>query len=292
MTKVIEVNNLVKHFGQVHAVDGINFNVEKGEIFGFLGPNGAGKTTTIRCMMDFIRPDDGKIKILDQDAQIDATKVKESVGYLAPQPRLYENWTGEEHIEFVSQIRGGAIEAKILVEKFDFDIHKKVRVLSSGNRQKLSVILALMSRPKVLILDELTTGLDPILQNAVYETLEEYKQKGTTIFLSSHNLPEVQRICDRAAIIKEGKLVAIEEIQELKQKHISDVRIVFENDFKEADFKLPGVEIKENFNHTLSLTTKGDINELLGTLSKYKVRDLEINHGGLEDVFLEFYKEK
>lgn len=289
---VIEVKELKKYFGQVHAVDGISFNIEKGEIFGFLGPNGAGKTTTIRCMMDFIRKDSGEIKILDRDSRINAIEIKESVGYLAPQPRLYENWTGKEHIEFISQIRGGEIEAKILVEKFDFDVQKKVRVLSSGNRQKLSVILALMSKPKVLILDELTTGLDPILQNAVYKTLEEYKQKGTTIFLSSHNLAEVQRICDRAAIIKEGKLMAIEEIQELKQKHISDVRIVFDGDFKEADFKLPGIEIKDKFNHTLNLTIKSDINELLKVLSNYKLRDLEITHGGLEDVFLEFYKEK
>jgi ABC-2 type transport system ATP-binding protein len=289
---VIEVKDLKKYFGTVKAVDGISFSVEKGEIFGFLGPNGAGKTTTIRVMMDFLRKDSGQIKILEKDSQVDATKIKESVGYLAPQPRLYENWTGREHIEFVSKIRGGEKEAKILVEKFDFDVQKKVRVLSSGNRQKLSVILALMPKPKVLILDELTTGLDPILQNAVYETLEECKQKGTTIFLSSHNLPEVQRICDRAAIIKEGKLMAIEKIQELKQKHISDVRIVFDSDFKEADFILPGIKIKENFNHTLVLTTKRDINELLKVLSNYKIRDLEITHGGLEDVFLEFYKEK
>ncbi|MDD3773675.1 MAG: ABC transporter ATP-binding protein [Patescibacteria group bacterium] len=286
----IEVKNLIKHFGVVKAVDKISFKVKKGEIFGFLGPNGAGKTTTIRMMMDFIRADGGEIKILDKDSRFDSIDIKQELGYLAPQPRLYENWTGDDHLQFIARIRGGMDEAKRLIEKFDFNPKVKIRNLSSGNRQKLSLILALMSEPKVLILDELTTGLDPLLQNAVYKTLEDYKDKGVTIFLSSHNLPEVQRICDRAAIIKAGKLMAVEDIKELKKKHIYDVRVFFESDYELNDFKISGVEIKEQIDGNLKLIVKGDINNLLKILAKYKLRDLEINHGGLEDIFLEFYK--
>jgi len=289
---VIETKNLKKYFGKTHAVDGVDFEVNKGEIFGFLGPNGAGKTTTIRMMMDFIKPDQGEIKILGKDSQKDSVEIKKEVGYLAPLPRLYENLTGKEHIRLISSIRGGEKNAQELIKKFDFDENKKVRTLSSGNRQKLSLILALMDKPKVLILDELTTGLDPILQNAVYNTLLEYRDKGITIFLSSHNLPEVQRICDRAAIIREGKIVAVEEVRELKKKHIFNVNIVFDDKVEAGDFKMKGVEIKEKLDYSLHLVVKGDINTVLAKIAKYKVRDLEIGHAGLEEVFLEFYEDK
>lgn len=212
MKKVIEVNNLKKNFGKVRAVDGISIDVKAGEIMGFLGPNGAGKTTAINCMMDFLRPDDGNITILDQDAQQNSTQLKQEIGYLPGEVDLYENWTGEEHINFVEAVRGLPSYDENLIDEFSFDPSKKVAQLSSGNRQKLSLILALMHRPRVLIMDEPTNGLDPILQQTIYEILEEFANRGSAIFMSSHNLHEVERLCDRVAIIKKGQLMAIEEV--------------------------------------------------------------------------------
>lgn len=218
---VIKIEGLKKYFGKVKAVDGISFDVNKGEIFGFLGPNGAGKTTAIRCMMDFLRPDKGKITILGQDAQKDSTKLKEQIGFLAGEVHLYNNWTGQEHINFIAKIRGSDDFAKELINKLDFDPTKKAKNLSSGNKQKLALILALMHQPQVLILDEPTLGLDPLLQNTIYEILQSQVQKGTTIFMSSHNLREVERICDRVCIVRQGKVAAIESISNLKDLEIT-----------------------------------------------------------------------
>ncbi len=206
--EVIRVENLRKYFGKVRAVDGISFAVKKGEIFGFLGPNGAGKTTTIRLMMGFLRPDAGKIRI----------PRKESIGYLPGDVRLYANWTGQEHIGFVEGLRGRCPYVKQLREKFVFDERQKVKNLSLGNRQKLGLILALMHEPEVLILDEPTLGLDPLLQNTIHEILEEQAAKGGAVFMSSHNLYEVERVCNRVGIIREGKIVAAETIPEERKK--------------------------------------------------------------------------
>lgn len=286
----IEVQNFKKHFGRTKAVDGISFEVEKGEIFGFLGPNGAGKTTTIRCIMDFIRPTSGQISILGQDSQKNSVDLKSKIGYLSPEVKLYENWNGAEHIEFIEKIRGKSKIAENLINQFDFDRHAKVRYLSSGNKKKLSLILAFMSEPEVLILDEPTVGLDPILQNAIYKILREFQKKGCTIFMSSHNLPEVERICGRAGIIRQGKMVAIEDIQTLKEKKIHIVYAYFNQEFQKSDFKFDGVAIAEEMPDTLVLNVKGDINPLMKKLGQYKLKDIEITHATLEDVFLEFYQ--
>lgn len=212
MKNVIKVNNLKKYFGKVRAVDGVSFEVKAGEIMGFLGPNGAGKTTTISCMMDFLRPDAGSITILDQDAQQNSTQLKREIGFLPSDVDLYENWTGQEHIKFIEAARGLSSFDEELIDRLSFDPSKKASKLSSGNRQKLGLILALMHKPKVLIMDEPTNGLDPILQQTIYKTLESFADSGAAIFMSSHNLHEVERLCDRVAIIKRGKLMAVEEV--------------------------------------------------------------------------------
>lgn len=229
----IEVKNLKKYFGEVKAVDGISFNVEAGEIFGFLGPNGAGKTTTIRCLMDFIRPTEGEIKILDKDLKTDGVAIKKEMAYLPATPQFYANWTGNDHIKFVKKMREDKETfADALVKKFDFNPNVKTKNLSTGNRQKLGLILALLSAPKVLILDEPTSGLDPILQNEIYLILEDLAKKGTTIFMSSHNLHEVGRICGKVAIIKEGKLIAEKGIADFKKK--GDLEEVFLEYYKKG----------------------------------------------------------
>lgn len=294
---VIEVKNLKKHFSTVgvrgiksiKAVDGISFDVKKGEIFGFLGPNGAGKTTTIRCLMDFIRPTSGKILILDKDSHKNSVELKGKIGYLSGDVKLYEKWTGAEHIKFVESIRGKSENVKSLIKKLNYDPTKKAKHLSSGNYQKLGLILALMSDPEILIMDEPTVGLDPLLQNTIYESLEDLKKKGTTIFMSSHNLPEVERVCDKAGIIKEGKLVGIETIEDLGKKRLRKVEIRFDDKYNKKDFKFDGVEKVEEIPNGLILTVRGDIDDVVKKLATYKLHDLEISHATLEDVFLEFY---
>jgi len=287
---VIQVKKLKKYFGKTHAVDGISFEVKKGEIFGYLGPNGAGKTTTIRCMMDFIRPDEGGIKIFGLDAQRDSTKLKGEIGFLPEEVHLYSNWSGQEHIHLLERIKGVSQYDEQLTERFDFDRLKKVKNLSSGNKQKLALILAMMHQPKLLILDEPTIGLDPLLRNMVHEILRSEAEKGKTIFMSSHNLAEVEKICDRVGIIKEGKIVAIETIAAIKKKRLYTIFAYFEGKVPKAEFARDKVEITKEFSDGLALSVKGDIKPVLTKLARYKLKDLEITHAPLEEVFMEFYR--
>ena len=227
MSSVIQIENLEKHFGLTKAVNGVSFEVKKGESFGFLGPNGAGKTTTIRCLMDFIRPSKGSITIFGLDAHKESVKLKQKIGYLPGNVKLYSKWTGYEHFSFVQDLRGKSKNLDELVQKLNYDPSIKFGNLSSGNKQKLGLILALMNEPELLVMDEPTVGLDPLLQNAIYQIINELKSNGTTVLISSHNLPEVEKICDRAGIIKQGKMVAIEDINDLGQKRLHKVEVRF-----------------------------------------------------------------
>lgn len=286
----IEVKNLKKHFGKVKAVDGISFNVEKGEIYGFLGPNGAGKTTVIRCLMDFLRPDEGKSKILGLDAQENSVELKNKIGYLSPDERLYRGWTGNEHVDFVRSLRGNSKRAKIIAKQLDLDLSIKAWKLSSGNKQKLSLVLSMMSDPEILIMDEPTLGLDPLLQNKIYQILDKLQERGKTIFMSSHNLPEVEKICTKVAIIREGKIVATESISDLRSKRMYGIYAVFADEFRVSDFESLDIEVIDEDKNSLRFTAKGDINPLLKKLNEYRLKDLEIKRASLEEIFLEFYK--
>jgi ABC-2 type transport system ATP-binding protein len=287
----IRVQNLKKYFGKTKAVDGISFDVNEGEILGFLGPNGAGKTTTIRCMMDFIRPTQGQIEILGQDAQKNTAKIKSDIGYLSSETNLYKSWTGAEHIHFLEKIRGISQFDEKLIEELKFDPRKKAGALSTGNRQKLGIILALMHQPKLLILDEPTVGLDPLLQNYIYEILKAEAAKGNTVFMSSHNLAEVEKICDRVIILKEGRVVATESINDIRRKRIYTVHAYFEGEIPKKEIVTDGIELIEELSDGLVLRIKADIRPLLHKLSEYNnLKDLEITHASLEEVFMEFYK--
>jgi ABC-2 type transport system ATP-binding protein len=287
----IRVNKLKKYFGKTRAVDGISFEVNEGEIVGFLGPNGAGKTTTIRCIMDFIRPTSGKIEIFGLDAQENSAKLKGDIGYLSSETDLYKSWTGAEHIHFLEKIKGISHFDEELIKRLNFDPRKKAGALSSGNRQKLGIILALMHQPKLLILDEPTIGLDPLLQNYIYEILKAEAAKGNTIFMSSHNLAEVEKICDRVVILKDGKIADTETINDIKRKRIYTVYAYFEGDVPKEDLVTDGISLIEEFSNGVALSVKSDIKPLLAKLSGYKnLKDLEITHASLEEVFMEFYR--
>jgi len=286
---VIEVKNLKKYFGKTKAVDDITLNVEKGEIFGFLGPNGAGKTTTIRTMMDFIRPTAGSIAMLGKDAQKDAVELKKKIGYLSGYVQLYPKWTGQTHINFVKKLSGDHDISESLIKRFDFDPTIKAKKLSSGNRQKLGIIMAFMTKPELLIMDEPTNSLDPLLQNEVYELFEEVTNEGTTVFMSSHNLAEVDKVCSRVGIIREGKMVAMENISSLKSKRIYSITARFDEKINANDINLDGLAIKKEIMGGYILTYKGDINNLVAYFNDKKLNDIQIEHASLEDIFLEFY---
>lgn len=292
MTNVIKIKDLKKYFSKTHAVDGVSFEVKKGEVFGFLGPNGAGKSTTIRCLMDFLTPTEGEITILGLDSRRESVAIKEKVGYLPGNVKLYDKWTGWDHIRFVEGIRGKSKNVDELIAKLDFNPNKKFKQLSSGNKQKLGLILALMSDPQVLIMDEPTVGLDPLLQNAIYEILIEMKHAGKTILISSHNLPEVERLCDRVGIIKDGKMVAVETLKEISKMRLHKFEVRFNEEVKAADFQFDGVENLVELPDGLTFSVGGDIGAVLKRLAKYKVADISVSHADLEEVFLKFYERK
>lgn len=284
----IEVKNLKKYFGNTHAVNDISFSVEKGEIFGFLGPNGAGKTTTIKCLMNYLYPTSGEIKILNEDINKNP-QIKNKIGYLSGDVRLYNGWTGEDHINFFENLRGQKSNAANLMQELNLNPKIKFKNLSSGNKQKLGLIIALMFNPELIIMDEPTVGLDPLLQNTIYELLEKATTSGTTIFMSSHNLSEVDRLCNRVGIIKEGKLLTIESVQNLKDKRLHTARVHFNGPFDRNEFIFDNIQIQKDLPEGLELGIKGDINPLITKLANYSVRELEITHANLEDIFLEFY---
>lgn len=285
----IHIKGLTKTFGHHRAIEDVSFTVKKGEIFGFLGPNGAGKTTTIRCLMNFLAPDSGEIRILDQDAQHDSVAVKDTVGYIASDYHLVDRWTAREHIDYIKKLRGGAGNYQGLVEQFSLDLDRRVKVLSTGNRQKLNIILGLIGSPKVLVLDEPTQGLDPLFQNEVYRVLEDFRAAGGTVFISSHNLAEVQRICERVAIIRQGKLVAVESLESLREKtqHVVTVRTT--KPIPKTALANEQITVRHQAKNEVTFLVQGDLNPIVKLLSQYRIIDLEISHASLEEIFLEMY---
>jgi len=290
MANAIVIKDFKKHFGKLHAVDGINLEVHAGEIFGFLGPNGAGKTTTIRCLMGFNKPTAGSISVFGYDMSKDSTLAKQYIGYLPGNVKLYDKWTGWEHIKFFESVRGKSSNVNSLIKRFDFNPNAKFRHLSSGNKQKLGLILALMHEPKLLVMDEPTVGLDPLLQYEIHKVLMEMRDHGTTIFISSHNLPEIETLCGRVAIIKNGKLVIVESIKSLGEKKLHKIEVHFGDKFAASEFKISGVTKIEEIGKGLLITTSGDLNSVLKLIARHTVTDLEITHASLEDVFMKFYE--
>jgi ABC-2 type transport system ATP-binding protein len=290
MSTVLSLHKVTKKFGKKVAVSNVSVQLQAGEIYGFLGPNGAGKTTTIRMILDFIRPTSGSVSLFDNgNANGIVTSLKD-VGYLSADNTFYANWTAKRHFAYAERVRGMKTDALDLARRFELDVNTKYRHLSSGNKQKLSLILAMMHKPKLLILDEPTRGLDPLLQENIYDMLQDFKKAGGTVFMSSHNLGEVQKVCDRVGIIREGKLVASETMQSLRKMHVHEIRVLFEKavDFKK--FEASNVEVKKAEDLELIAHVRGDFNTFLKEVTKYTLTDLDVTHVSLEDMFMRFYK--
>ena len=309
---VIEVSDLSKHYGDVRAVDGISFTVDAGEVFGFLGPNGAGKTTTIRTLLGFLEPTDGSGTVLgsdctDEPAMIEA---KRSIGYLPANPAFEESATGREILDLHGSIKGESRRAELL-ELFDPPLDRRVREYSSGNKQKLGIIQSFMHDPELVVMDEPTSGLDPLMQQRFNEFVREERDRGTTVFFSSHVLSEVRRVCDRVAILRNGKLVTTEKIESLLDRSGKFVhariqgrvgsdafdgsavhdfeRVVVDDEDGNRD-AIDGADSGELATVTeVRFTYTGDVNDLLTSLANHDLLDLDIEEAPLEEVFMRFY---
>ncbi len=289
---VIVIDNLFKSYGKVQAVKGISMRVERGEIFGFLGPNGAGKTTTIRCMLDVIRPTSGTLRVLGLDAQRDKMALHQRIGYLPGDVRLPGQMTGKQVIDYFSRLQGREpVLLNQLLERFDVEMKRPLKGYSKGMRQKIGVVLAFMCDPKVLILDEPTSGLDPLLQRTFNEFLLEEQARGKTIFMSSHIMSDVEKVCQRVAVIRQGEIVTIEEVEKLRQKAGQRVIVEF-GDAVSADevAHMPGVSMVTVHNHAYHFNVSGSMDALIKALSRHEVLRLQAEEAPLEEVFLKFYE--
>ncbi len=289
---VIEVNNLTKYYGRVRGVEGLSFSVNEGEIFGFLGPNGAGKTTAIRLMLDFIRPQTGSISLFGFDAHRDAAAIHRYIGYVSSEPFLYPFMRGRELLNWLKTFRAQTtddLSVARLCEILQFNPKHFIKNYSSGNRKKLALIQALMHRPRLLILDEPTNGLDPIIKQDFYAILRSLRQSGTTIFFSSHDLTEVQKICDRVAIVKDGRVVAVEEVASLIQKSNLLVEVTFSQ--MPDEVALAGFKVVERNGQSIKLQMgRTEINAALAQLNNHPITNITISQPTLEDIFLTWYR--
>lgn len=289
---IIETKKLTKYYGKILGIKNLDLDVIEGEIFGFIGPNGAGKSTTIRLLLDFIRPSSGRATIFGKDVHSKTIDIKNDIGYLPGEIFLQENLSGQACIEFFKSFKKKVDEVylKRLIDRFEFDTKKKISEYSKGNKQKLAIILALMHKPKLLILDEPTSGLDPLNQQQFYSTISETKSWGTTTFFSTHILAEAENLCDRVGIIKDGKLLQIENIDEFKEKNIREIHISTKNNIPLSALKIDGVEKIERTTSGYRLVTKGHNGTILKLLSKFEIDDIKISEPSLEEIFLHFYK--
>ena len=290
----IQTRGLTKHFGDVRALQDLDLTVERGEIFGFLGPNGAGKTTTMRTMLDLIRPTSGTATIVGLDSHRDAVEIRRHIGFLPGDLALYPNLTGRQLITYFANLRGGVDWSFVdqLAERLNADLDVKISDYSTGNRQKVGLIQAFMNKPDLVMLDEPSTGLDPLVQQEFQSILREIAREGRTVFLSSHTLSEVDRVADRVGIIRRGRLAVVETMEALKQKAIRHVTLVFATPVPADVFTgVPGVLEASQDGTKVKLAFKGPMTELLRVAADHEVINLNSSEADLEEIFLAHYRD-
>ncbi len=291
---VVRTYALTKRYDSLLALEGLDLEVYRGEIFGYLGPNGAGKTTTIRLLMDFIRPTSGRAEILGMDTRTQGPEIKRHVGYLPGELALWGHLTGRQTLEYLGRLRGEFPEgyALELAERLGLDLDKKVRELSHGNRQKLGLVQTMMNRPELMIMDEPTIGLDPLVRQEFYQMLDEVRREGRTVFLSSHDLSEVERTCDRVGILRKGRLQSVEHVDALKHVAFKRMTLYLAEPPSAGDFeKLPGVSDVSVEGNVIRFQVSGELDAVIKEAAKYHVIDLHYEEPSLEEIFLTYYGE-
>jgi ABC-2 type transport system ATP-binding protein len=289
---VIEVQDLTKRYGTSRGVEDLTFEVGRGEAFGFLGPNGAGKTTTIRTILDFIRPTSGTVRVFGLDPRREGVRVHKRVGYLPGELALYERMTGEAFLRAFAELRGGDGSARVadLADRLGLDLSRRIHELSHGNKQKIGLVQAFMHHPDLLILDEPTQGLDPLVQQTFYAIVEEQRDHGAAIFLSSHVMPEVERVCDRVGIIREGRLATVADIGELKARVVRRLEFHFGMPVPVSAFEhLPGVKDVSMHGDSVILSVEGSVDAVIKEAARHDVVSVETHQPSLEEAFLAFY---
>jgi ABC-2 type transport system ATP-binding protein len=291
-TTVISVQNLTKFYGKTTGVKNISFDVEEGEIFGFLGPNGAGKTTTIRLLLDLLRPDSGTISIFGKDLKTNSVSIRQQIGYLPGEFSTYSHLSGKDFLGFLSGIRRQkSHDLMDLLDRFKLTtsiLDRKTRQYSHGMLQKLGIIQAVLHKPRLLIFDEPTAGLDPLMQEEFYQLVEEHQKRGATIFFSSHHLYEVEKLCQRVAIIRDGEIAGLESIASLKAKAGNMLEIRLGESFEKLE--IPGAELVKQMGNSFIFKISGKLQPVLQKLANLPVEDVVISKPDLENVFMNFYR--
>jgi ABC-2 type transport system ATP-binding protein len=291
----IETRSLTKRYGTTLAVDRLDLDVPAGQVYGFLGPNGAGKTTTIRLLLGLHRPTAGTARLAGCDSWRDPVNAHRNVAYVAAEPTLWPSLTGAETLEYFANLHGSCDEAyrAALIDRFDFDADKKIRALSKGNRQKVQLIAAFATRADVLILDEPTSGLDPLMEAAFRTTVGEARERGQTLFLSSHILSEVELLCDRIGILRAGRLIDEGTLEELRHLSARTVEVTFSEPHADIDRlrHVEGVEVVRIEDHHVTLQVRGEMRALLQVLAQLPVASLDSSEPSLEEIFLIHYRQ-
>lgn len=292
---IIETENLTKFYGKSRGIIDVNMEIEKGEIFGFIGPNGAGKSTTIRTLLAFIMPSRGTARIFGKDTVRQSPEIKKRIGYLPDEVNYYDNMRAIDLLMYSARLHKKDCSKRIreLSDIFGLDLKKKISSLSSGNKRKVCIVQALLHKPELLILDEATGGLDPLMKNTFFDILKEENKKGVTIFFSSHILGDVQKICDRVGIIKEGRIIKIEHINKLKENRYKKIKIEFSKKAPKAiDFKIGGIVNIKSKDNILEFYYSGKLNNITQELSNMDIVDIWIEDPGLEEVFMHYYEKE
>jgi ABC-2 type transport system ATP-binding protein len=291
---VIEIKNLTKSYGKARGIIDVSFSVEEGEIFGFIGPNGAGKSTTIRTLLSLIYPTSGSAEIFGKDCIKFAPEIAKEIGYLPSEVFYYDKMKVIDLLNYSASFykKDCSKRIKDLAEIMDLDLKKRIEDLSFGNKKKVGIVQALLHEPKLIILDEPTSGLDPLMQQKFFDLLMEENKKGATILLSSHVLSEVQRLCSRVAIIKEGKIIKVEKMSNLTENNYKKFKLEMKSDFDKNHFNIRGVSSLEIEDNTLSFLFKGNVNLIMKKISEVEISNVWIEEPSLEEIFMHYYEKE
>jgi ABC-2 type transport system ATP-binding protein len=291
---MLEVNQLTKKFKNGKGIFDVSFSIKKGEVFGFLGPNGSGKSTTIRHIMGFMKPDAGFVRVNGLDTWKKQGEVQKYIGYLPGEIAFFEGMTGKTFLEFMADMQGAKDKSKRddLIERLQLDVNTPIRKMSKGMKQKIGIVAAFMHDPEVLILDEPTSGLDPLMQKVFIQLVLEEKAKGKTFLMSSHSFPEIERTCDRAAIIKEGQVIAVKDIHELQSMQRKLFEVTFINTSDADAFLKSGLHVESHGGNRVRVAIQGNYDQFLEETAKYHVRNIDVFTQNLEDIFMNYYESK